>query len=140
MRQLIFYLHFRVYYLAEMAPTAKKSGGAKIKYEMALGLTKGHQVTKVKPPVRPVSRKGRLTRHNKLVRDVIREVSGVTPYEKRTMELLRISRDKRALKFLKRRLGTAKRGKRKREEMQSMIQQMRKAAAHHEHKEHAEKK
>lgn len=126
-----------------MAPTdkkakeAKKSGGAKIKYEMALGMNKGHHLTKVKPPPRPVHRKGRISRHNKLVRDVIREVSGQAPYEKRAMELLRVSKDKRALKFLKRRLGTQVRGKRKREELQMTIQQMRKAHAHaHEH-EHA---
>ena len=129
-----------------MAPTAdkkaadpkkaakpKKTGGAKIKYEMALGLIHGHKLTKVKPPTRPVHRKGRISRHNKLVRDVIREVSGQAPYEKRAMELLRVSKDKRALKFLKRRLGTQVRGKTKREELQTTIQQMRKAAQAHAH-------
>lgn len=45
------------------------------------------------------------------------------------MELLRVSKDKRALKFLKKRLGTHLRGKRKRDEMSSVIVQQRKAAA-----------
>jgi hypothetical protein len=38
------------------------------------------------------------------VRDLIREVTGHAPYEKRAMELLKVSKDKRALKFLKRRV------------------------------------
>ena len=46
----------------------------------------------------------RLTKHSKFVRDLIREVTGHAPYEKRAMELLKVSKDKRALKFLKRRV------------------------------------
>ena len=38
------------------------------------------------------------------MRDLIREVTGHAPYEKRAMELLKVSKDKRALKFLKRRV------------------------------------
>ncbi len=45
------------------------------------------------------------------------------------MELLRISKDKRALKFLKRRLGTHLRAKRKRDELSNVLVQQRKAAA-----------
>lgn len=45
------------------------------------------------------------------------------------MELLRISKDKRALKFLKRRLGTHIRAKRKRDEMSNVLVQQRKAVA-----------
>lgn len=39
------------------------------------------------------------------MRDLIREVTGHAPYEKRAMELLKVSKDKRALKFLKRRVS-----------------------------------
>lgn len=46
-----------------------------------------------------------LTKHAKFVRDLVREVSGFAPYEKRTMELLKISKDKRALKFCKKRVS-----------------------------------
>ncbi len=47
-----------------------------------------------------------MTKHTKFVRDIVKEVAGHAPYEKRTMELLKISKDKRALKFLKRRVST----------------------------------
>jgi len=98
-------------------------------YEMAVGLKKGHKVTPntTRKP-RPSTRKGMQTKHAKFVRDLVREVCGFAPYEKRAMELLKISKDKRALKFCKKKLGTHLRGKRKREEMSNTIQKMRKAA------------
>lgn len=58
----------------------------------------------------------------------MQEVCGFAPYEKRTMELLRVSRDKRALKFLKKRLGTHLRAKKKRDELSNVLVQQRKAA------------
>lgn len=70
------------------------------------------------------------TKHTKFVRDLVREVCGHAPYERRVMELLKVSKDKRALKFLKRRLGTHIRAKRKREELSNILAHMRKAAAH----------
>jgi Ribosomal protein L36e len=39
------------------------------------------------------------------VKDVIREVSGYAPYEKRIIELMRNQLDKRALRFAKKRVG-----------------------------------
>merc|ERR1712170_275452 len=98
-----------------------------IKYEMAVGLNKGHKVTKNERKVRPSRRKGTQTKKAKFIRDLVREVAGFAPYEKRCMELLRVSKDKRALKFCKKRLGTHIRGKAKREEMVQTIQQQRKA-------------
>lgn len=58
------------------------------------------------------------------IREIVREVCGFAPYERRVMELLKIgtaSTNKRALKLAKRRLGTHLRGKRKREELQEVI-------------------
>lgn len=47
----------------------------------------------------------RLTKQSKFVRDMIREVCGFAPYERRAMELLKVSKDKRALKFIKKRVS-----------------------------------
>ncbi|XP_041370790.1 60S ribosomal protein L36-like [Gigantopelta aegis] len=103
-----------------------------IRYEMAVGLHKGHKVTKMIEgrQNRPSRRKGKQTKHAKFVRDLVREIVGFAPYERRCQELLRISKDKRALKFCKRRLGSHLRAKRKREEMQNVLQRMRKAQQH----------
>jgi len=100
-------------------------------YTIAVGLKKGFPITKKKLAPRPASTKGKNTKHNKFIRDLVREVVGFSPYEKRAMELLRISRDKRALKFLKKKLGGHVRGKRKREELGQVLVQQRKAAAAH---------
>ncbi|XP_030749349.1 60S ribosomal protein L36 [Sitophilus oryzae] len=106
------------------------------RYEIAVGLQKGHKTTKIPTgktksgKLRPARLKGIQTKHSKFVRDLIREVCGHAPYEKRAMELLKVSKDKRALKFLKRRLGTHIRAKRKREELSNILTQMRKAATH----------
>jgi large subunit ribosomal protein L36e len=56
---------------------------------------------------------------------LIREVAGFAPYERRITELLKVGKDKRALKVAKRKLGTHKRAKKKREEMSSVLRKMR---------------
>merc|ERR1712126_446197 len=101
------------------------------KYAMAIGRVrdKGFRVTKHKAPVKPSRRKGVQHKHVKFVRDLVREIAGFAPYEKRCLELLKVSKDKRCLKFAKKRLGAHIRGKRKREEMQSVLQAQRKAAS-----------
>lgn len=104
------------------------------KFELVVGLKKGHKVTRNERKPKPSAQKGRITKHNKFVRDIVKEINGFAPYEKRCMELLRISKDKRALKFLKRRLGTHLRAKRKRDELSNVIIQQRKAAAAAAHK------
>ena len=61
---------------------------------------------------------------------LIREVAGFAPYEKRITELLKVGKDKRALKVAKRKLGTHKRAKKKREEMSSVLRKMRYISIH----------
>ena len=100
-----------------------------LRYPMAVGLNKGHKVTKNVSQPRHSRRRGRLTKHTKFVRDMIREVCGFAPYERRAMELLKVSKDKRALKFIKKRVGTHVCAKRKREELSNVLAAMRKAAA-----------
>uniref|UniRef100_A0A452G8Z4 Large ribosomal subunit protein eL36 n=1 Tax=Capra hircus TaxID=9925 RepID=A0A452G8Z4_CAPHI len=59
---------------------------------------------------------GRLTKHTKFMRDMIREVCGFSPFDRGAMELLKVSKDKWALKFIKKRVATHIHAKRKREE------------------------
>ncbi|CAH0399570.1 unnamed protein product [Chilo suppressalis] len=120
-----------------------QSGNMAPRFEIAVGLRKGHKTTKISAGrkgitdkairIRPARLKGLQTKHSKFVRDLVREVVGHAQYEKRAMELLKVSKDKRALKFLKRRLGTHIRAKRKREELSNVLAQMRKAAAQAHH-------
>lgn len=93
---------------------------------MAIGLNKGHKTTKIPDcsKNRQARRKGTVTKKSKFCRDLVREITGFAPYERRIQELLRISKDKRALKFCKKRLGSHIRAKKKREEMQQMLQKM----------------
>lgn len=40
----------------------------------------------------------------KFVREIVREVAGLAPYEKRVSELLKVGKDKRALKLCKKKV------------------------------------
>ena len=71
---------------------------------IAVGLNKGHVVAARKLAARPAQRKGRLGKRVKNIRELIRDVVGSAPYEKRMMELLKVGRDKRALKLAKRKV------------------------------------
>jgi len=80
-------------------------------------------------PFRPANRKGRLSKRVALIRETVREVMGFAPYERRMIELIKIgsaSTFKRSLKLAKKRLGTHRRGKKKRDEMQEAVAAMRK--------------
>ncbi|OSX60277.1 hypothetical protein POSPLADRAFT_1047743 [Postia placenta MAD-698-R-SB12] len=91
------------------------------------GLTKGHPTTAIPKTVRPSQRKGVQSARTKFVRSIVREVAGFSPYERRVMELLRNSKDKKARKLTKKRLGTLLRSKRKLEELGTIIQESRRA-------------
>merc|ERR1712113_575650 len=92
---------------------------------LAVGMDKGHVLTKLDLKPKPSYRKGKLNKRITFVRDVIREVAGHAPYEERIMELLKVGKEKRALKVLKNKLGTHKRAKAKREEMAGALRQQR---------------
>ncbi|XP_011084426.1 60S ribosomal protein L36-2 [Sesamum indicum] len=103
-----------------MAPKQPNSG-------LFVGLKKGHVVTPKELAPRPSDRKGKTSKRVHFARSLIREVAGFAPYEKRITELLKVGKDKRALKVAKRKLGTHKRAKKKREEMASALRKMRAA-------------
>ncbi|KAI0091992.1 ribosomal protein L36e [Irpex rosettiformis] len=92
---------------------------------LRVGLNKGHPTTPIEKKVKPSHRKGVSSTRTKFVRSIIREVAGFTPYERRVMELLRNSKDKKARKLTKKRLGTLLRSKRKLEELGTVIQEHR---------------
>merc|ERR1712060_403832 len=92
---------------------------------LAVGMDCGHVLTKRDMKPKPSYRKGKLNKRVAFVRDIIREVAGYAPYEKRIMELLKVGKEKRALKVLKNKLGTHKRAKAKREEMAGALRSQR---------------
>uniref|UniRef100_A0A6U3BMB3 60S ribosomal protein L36 n=1 Tax=Paramoeba aestuarina TaxID=180227 RepID=A0A6U3BMB3_9EUKA len=88
---------------------------------IALGVNRGHPVKKRELPARPSKSKAKLGKRQAVARDVIRDVAGFAPYEKRAMELLRNRLDKRALRYVKKRIGSHRRALRKREELAGAI-------------------
>eukprot|EP00930_Biecheleria_cincta_P016137 TRINITY_DN1322_c0_g1_i7.p1 TRINITY_DN1322_c0_g1~~TRINITY_DN1322_c0_g1_i7.p1 ORF type:complete len:112 (+),score=25.17 TRINITY_DN1322_c0_g1_i7:68-403(+) len=98
---------------------------------MAAGLNKGFIVTRRELKQKPSYRRGRKSERVALVREVVREVVGFAPYERRMIELIKIgsaSTFKRSLKLAKKRLGTHRRGKKKRDEMSEAVSAMRRKA------------
>ncbi|KAJ1961944.1 ribosomal protein L36 [Dipsacomyces acuminosporus] len=94
---------------------ASKSG-------IVYGADAGHITARRELPQRPSNRKGSVqSKHNAFVKDLIREVAGFAPYERRIMELLKNSRDKRARKLGKKRLGTLRRSKKKVDELSNVL-------------------
>jgi len=94
---------------------------------IAVGLNKGRKVTPRDAKPRISRTKGHLSKRTAFVRDIVKEVAGLAPYERRVIELLRNSKDKRARKLAKKRLGTFGRAKRKVDELQGVIAESRRA-------------
>ena len=104
---------------------------------IAVGLNRGFPVTK--HPRKPQACRGKGKSFHHLCHDVIREVCGYAPYERRVLELLRNGLDKRALRVCKRKLGTMARAKHKREELNNLMQKARlERQSHMEHHHHAD--
>ncbi|KAH9909410.1 ribosomal protein L36e [Xylariomycetidae sp. FL2044] len=94
---------------------------------LTIGINRGHKTTARVAKPRVSRTKGHLSKRTAFVRDVVKEVAGLAPYERRVIELLRNSRDKRARKLAKKRLGTFQRGKKKVDELQRVIAESRRA-------------
>eukprot|EP00606_Chrysophyceae_sp_TOSAG23-5_P001267 GSChrysophyteH2.ASY1.ANO1.225.1 assembled CDS len=99
---------------------------------LSIGLNRGYPVTKRVEKARPSSMKGRLSNRTKMVRSLVGEVCGQSPYERRMMDMLKsfgASADKRMYKFAKRRLGSHKRALKKREQVKDAYSAIRAKAA-----------
>merc|ERR1711916_26099 len=92
---------------------------------VAVGHRRGHPVTRRSARTRHVRNKGHGSKRTLFIRELIREVSGLAPYEKRILELMKNDLDKRALRLAKKKLGTHKRGKKKRDEMAAIVRTIR---------------
>lgn len=90
-----------------------------------VGLSKGHVMNKKELPSRSADCKGKTSKGVHFERNVIREVAGFAPYEKRIDALLKVGKDKRALKLAKRKLCTYERAKMKHGEMSNVLCRMR---------------
>jgi large subunit ribosomal protein L36e len=91
---------------------------------ISAGLNKGFVTSQIKADRSQKYGVGKKT----LVREVIREVAGFAPYERHMMELIKIGTSgtlKRAVKFARARLGTQLRAKRKRDELVTALQNLR---------------
>jgi large subunit ribosomal protein L36e len=71
---------------------------------IAVGLEKGYPTRKRELTERQVKKKGIKHKRTALAREVVREVAGFAPYEKRILELLKNNLDKRALRLAKKRV------------------------------------
>ncbi|XP_020385958.1 60S ribosomal protein L36-like [Rhincodon typus] len=99
------------------------------RYPMAGDLRKGHSVTKNETGPRKCHSRGYQTKHTKFVRDLIPEDCGFPPYERCALEFLNVFKEKCALKFINKRVGSHICMNRKREEFSNVLVVMRKAAA-----------
>ena len=92
-----------------------------------VGVNKGFVITKPKVNTRklkPSARQGKLCKRVKLVREVIREVAGFAPYERKMMELIRTGdaqKEKKAVRIARHRLGTQRRALQKKSEMDTIV-------------------
>eukprot|EP01038_Epipyxis_sp_PR26KG_P008747 gene8747-11819_t len=99
---------------------------------IAIGLKKGFPTTKKEKVARPSHSKARLSKRTRMVKELISEVVGLSPYEKRLLDMLKTggaSSEKRMYKYAKRRLGTHKRALKKREQIKDVYGKIRARAA-----------
>ena len=108
-----------------MSETNNKTG-------LFVGLNKGHIVSRPAKQLwkkRPVTLKGKQSKRAKAVREIIREVAGFSPLEKKMLELIRTgvaSKEKKSVKIARQKLGTHRRATLRRDALVQMIQDAKK--------------
>jgi len=89
----------------------------------AKGASKGKATEQRERPARPAAKKMVASKRSLLAREIAREVVGLSPYERRILDMIKTggsAADKRIYKFAKRRLGSHKRALAKREDIKSV--------------------
>merc|ERR1712029_776706 len=113
-----------------------------------VGLNRGHVVTKPKVSDRAFranksSRKGRLHPRVQAVREVVQEVCGLAPFQKKMVEMIKTGiavKEKKAVKLARKRVGALKRAKHIRDNLLNLIQTQKREAAERAEAEKAAKK
>uniref|UniRef100_A0A7S1E222 60S ribosomal protein L36 n=1 Tax=Thalassionema nitzschioides TaxID=33649 RepID=A0A7S1E222_9STRA len=98
----------------------------------AKGANSGHVNQQRARPARPASKKMVASARTKLCRSIAREVVGLSPYERRILDMIKTggsAADKRIYKFAKKRLGSHKRAVAKREDIKEVNAAQRARAA-----------
>ena len=101
-----------------------------------VGLNKGHIVTKPKAhpdafKVTKSHRKGRIHPRVQAVRDVMQEVTGLSPFQRKMMEMLKTGdsvKEKKAVRLARKRTGSHKRAQLIRDKIAKIIQDQSNAA------------
>merc|ERR1712151_158610 len=109
--------------ILEKMPREDKTG-------IFVGLNRGHIVTKPKVSAEAFKanksgRKGRLHPRVKAVREVVLEVCGLSPFQKKMLEMIRTGvaiKEKKAVKLARARVGQHKRAGRIRDNLLAIIQ------------------
>lgn len=89
---------------------------------LAVGLNKGHVVTSIEVPSWQAGKNPR--KRVTLIRKVVSEITGRSPYERKIIELLKQKKansNKKAYKMAKKCLGTHKRAQKKRNELSESL-------------------
>ncbi|CCW69398.1 unnamed protein product [Phytomonas sp. Hart1] len=85
------------------------------------GFNKGHVTTRRARQPSSNDRYGLPHKKLRAVKAIISDVVGLNPMERRVQELLRMGKEKRALKFCKKRLGSFSAAKKRRAKMEEAL-------------------
>eukprot|EP00009_Paramoeba_aestuarina_P007811 CAMPEP_0201514642 /NCGR_PEP_ID=MMETSP0161_2-20130828/6429_1 /ASSEMBLY_ACC=CAM_ASM_000251 /TAXON_ID=180227 /ORGANISM="Neoparamoeba aestuarina, Strain SoJaBio B1-5/56/2" /LENGTH=101 /DNA_ID=CAMNT_0047911253 /DNA_START=61 /DNA_END=366 /DNA_ORIENTATION=+ len=89
------------------------------------GLNKGKKLTQVAKTATEKPQ-GEFKKAKHAIKAVIHDVVGFLPFERRAQEFLKIGREKKALKYCKKRIGSHHFGKKKRDQLAEALRQKKK--------------
>ncbi|KNH09232.1 60S Ribosomal protein L36 [Perkinsela sp. CCAP 1560/4] len=90
------------------------------------GLNRGRKLKKVTKPAKVERPQGVIMKAKHAIKAVIHDVVGFLPFERRAQEFLKIGREKKALKYCKKRIGSHHYGKKKRDQLAESLRQKKK--------------